>query len=187
MDGCEVLILMSDTYAIKRYHRQTVYTSGMNRKKKILVIFSLLFLAGLTGVAYVVYNSGFFADNNPKIAPQLTGRINLERHANNLQPVVVDSSLSNFATTKSRDVKISQLNYAQGVNPNNDPTTNVLIIPKITWALSSSDFQQQMVDSLENENAAFRKNILNPKYGSIGIGVASDSFNYYIVTKWKES
>ncbi len=138
-------------------------------------------------MAYLISSSGILAEDNPRIAPQLADRINLERHANNLPPVQVDSGLSNIAHTKSQEVKISQLNYAQGVNPNLDAATNVLIIPKITWALSSNDLQQQMVDSLENKDSTFRKNVLNPKYRMIGIGVTSDNYNYYIVTKWKDS
>ena len=178
---------MSDNYAIKRYHRQTVTPLGTSGKKKYLVIFGLVLLAGMAGMAYVVYTSGIFADDNPRIAPKLLGSINLERHANNLQPVQVDSSLANLAYTKSKEVKISQMNYAQGANPNPDDSTDVLVIPKISWALSSNDFQQQMAGSAENENSALRKNVLNPKYRTIGIGVTSDSYNYYIVTKWKDS
>jgi hypothetical protein len=178
---------MSDTYAIKRYHRQTVTVIGSTRKKKYLAIIALLLVAGVLGMAYLVYSSGILAEDNPRIVPQLAGRINLERQANNLPPVHIDSTLSNFAHTKSQEVKISQLSYAQGSNPNLDGATNVIIIPKITWALSGNDFQQQMIDNEENKDSAFRKNVLNPKYSSIGIGVTSDNYNYYIVTKWKES
>jgi hypothetical protein len=178
---------MSDNYAIKHHHRQTVTVIGMSRKKKYLAIIVLLLAAGMLGMGYLVYSSGILAENNPRIAPQLAWRINAERHANNLPPVQVDSTLSNLAYTKSQEVKISQLNYAQGVNPNLDGATNVLIIPKITWALSSNDLQQQMADSLENKDSTFRENVLNPKYRMIGIGVTSDNYNYYIVTRWKDS
>jgi uncharacterized protein YkwD len=178
---------MSDNYALKRYHRQTVPVMGTNRKKKVLLVFMLLFLAGAVGIVYLVYSSGILAEDNPKIVSQLARRINLERHANNLPVVSMDSSLSNLAYVKSKEVKISQLNYARGSNPNLDENTNVFIIPKITWALSGSDFRQQMVDSLENENSGFRKNVLNPRYRSIGIGMTSDSYNYFIVTQWKET
>jgi hypothetical protein len=178
---------MSDTYAIKRYHRQTVTVIGSSRKKKYLTIIVLLLVAGVLGMAYLVYSSGILAEDNPRIVPQLAGRINLERQANNLPPVQVDSSLSALAYTKSQEVKISQLNYAQGTNTNLDGATNIIIIPKITWALSGNDFQQQMIDSLENKDSAFQKNVLNPKYRKIGIGVTSDNYNYYIVTRWKDS
>jgi uncharacterized protein YkwD len=174
---------MSDNYAIKRYHRQTVSVVGMNRSRKYLTIFTILLLASIAGVTYVVYSSGIFASDNPEIAPGLVGRINLERHANNLPPVNIDDSLSYAANSKAREVKISPSNYARVMDANPDATTNIFIIPKVTWALSGSDFQQQVSDSAEN--AAFRRNMLNPLYRTVGIGVTSDSYNYFIVTKWK--
>jgi uncharacterized protein YkwD len=146
----------------------------------------LLLVAGTFGMAYLIYSSGILAEENPLIIPQLTGQINLERHAKNLPPVQVDSGLSSLAYTKSQEVKISQLNYAKGVNANLDATTNVLIVPKITWALSGNYVQQALADSLQNKDSAFSENVLNPKYRSIGIGVTSDGYNYYIVTKWKD-
>jgi|GEM_PF-1118251 len=177
---------MSDTYAIKRYHRQTVPVTGSSKKKKYLTVILLLLIAGMTGMAYLVYASGILAENNPAIAPQLAGRINLERQANDLPPVRIDSGLSNLAYKKSQEVKISQLNYAKGVNPNLDALTNVMIIPKITWAVSSDNLRQQMLESQADKESTFSSNVLNPDLRTLGIGVTSDSYNYYIVTKWKQ-
>ena len=177
---------MSDSYAVRRYHKQEVASFGTNRKKKYLLLFALVLLAGTAGIAYVIHSSGIFSDNNPNIAPQLVNRINLERHAADLPPVRVDNSLSYQAYAKSQEVKIASLNYAQGSDQNPDATTNIFIIPKITWALSSSDFQQQVFGSGENGvSSAFRGNVLNPRYHTVGIGISSDSYNYYIVTKWE--
>jgi uncharacterized protein YkwD len=176
---------MSDNYAIKRYHRQTVSVVGTNRNRKYLVIFVMLLLAGMAGTAYVVYSSGIFASDNPNLASRLAGRINLERQAGNLPPVQADDSLSYAAYGKAREVKISPRNYASGTDTDPDMTTNIFIIPKVTWALSGNDFQQQVANL--PENAAFRHNMLNPSYRTVGIGVTSDSYNYFIVTKWKSS
>ncbi len=178
---------MSNNYVIKRYHGQNVTVVGVSRRKKYLTIFVILLIAGISGMGYLLYSSGYFAPDNPSIAPRLADRINLERQANNLLPVQGDSSLSYLAYTKSQEVKISQFNYAQGANANPDASTNIIIIPKITWALSNKDFQQQVGDSIENKDSSFRNNLLNSKYKSIGIGVSSDNYNYYIVTKWKET
>lgn len=194
ISGIYILILlmsihrdcMSDTYAIKRYHRQTVPVTGSSKKKKYLTVILLLLIAGMTGMAYLVYASGILAENNPAIAPQLAGRINLERQANDLPPVRIDSGLSNLAYKKSQEVKISQLNYAKGVNPNLDALTNVMIIPKITWAVSSDNLRQQMLESQADKESTFSSNVLNPDLRTLGIGVTSDSYNYYIVTKWKQ-
>jgi hypothetical protein len=175
---------MADNYANKRYRRQTVSVVGIHKKKKFLVIFAILLLFTVVGLAYVIDSSGVLAEDNPKISSQLALRINQERHLNNLQPVLVDTSLSSIAFAKSRELKISWQNYGQGSDTNPDNTTNVFIIPKMTWALSGNDFQQQVADL--PENSAFRKNIMNPENRAVGIGVTSDSYNYFIVVKWKD-
>lgn len=177
---------MSDSYAVRRYHKRDVAVPGTTRKKKYLLLFALILLAGTAGVTYSVYSSGVFLDNNPNIAPQLITRINSERHTTSLEPVRLDNSLSYQAYTKSQEVKIASLNYAQEPNTDSDTTTNIFIIPKITWALSNSDFQQQIIGSGENGGSSvFRNNIMNSRYHSVGIGVSSDSYNYYIVTMWE--
>ena len=176
---------MSDNYAIKRYHRQTICPVGTSRKKKFLVITAIILLAGIGGMVYLVHTSGILAEDNPGIASRLATGINQERYASNLQPVVVDSSLSSLAYTRSREVKISSLNYVQGANRNPDGFTDVLIISKLSWVLSGNEFRQQILEPLENDNPAFRNNIQNPELRSIGIGVTSDNNNYYIVTQWK--
>jgi hypothetical protein len=176
---------MSDNYAIKRYHRQTVSVVGSNRKKKYLVLVLLLLVAGVLGMGWLVYSSGIMEAENPRLAPDLANRINLERQAHDLPPVQGDASLSYLAYTKSQEVKVAQLNYGQGGNANLDATTDVIIIPKMTWAFSGKDFRQQLADTPENAQSTFRNHVLDPAYRTIGIGVSSDSYNYYIVTKWK--
>lgn len=178
---------MADNYAVKRNHARSVTVVGISRKKKYLTVFIIILIAGIAGVGYLIHSSGILDPENPYLAPRLAERINLERQANDLPPVRGDASLSYLAYTKSQEVKISQLNYAQGTNANPDASTNVIIIPKLTWALSDKNFQLQAGDSMENKDTSFRKNILNPKYQIIGIGVSSDNYNYYIVTKWKEA
>ncbi|PKG31688.1 CAP domain-containing protein [Methanoregula sp.] len=145
----------------------------------------MLILTGAAGIAYLAWTSGIFADTNPVIAPRLAEQINLERHAHNLAPVQVDGTLAWQAATKSNEVRIAALNYVPGANSDPDATTNVLIIPKVTWALSDTSFRQQFTDKPDNANVAFRNNVLNPEYHMVGIGVSSDSYNYYIVTRWK--
>jgi hypothetical protein len=175
---------MSDNYAEKRYRRQVMTPVGTTgRKKKFLLLAAILIIAGLAGIGYLGYSSGIFTDD-PEIVSQLLTRINLERAAANLQPVQLDSSLSNLATVKSNEVKLSQLNYAGGANPALGDGVNVIVIPKISWALSGKDFVQQVTGTEENGNSAILKSIHNPKNSAVGIGVTSDNYNYFIVTKW---
>jgi uncharacterized protein YkwD len=175
---------MSDNYAIRRYHRQTVPVLGVNRKKKYLKILLILILAGVAGTAYLVYSSGILADDNPHIPQQMITRINLERQANNLVPVQQDERLANLALGTSREVTISSLTYSKGTGASSGDTTNVFVIPKISWAISGYDAQQQMFDALENSDGTFRSNVLNGEYSRAGIGVTSDGYNYYIAVKW---
>lgn len=175
---------MSDSYVVRNHYRHSAAAVGTRKKKKVLVVFLLLIAAGVVGLAYLVHSSGIFEDSNPEIVPRLAARINLERQAAGLSPVQSDGSLANAALKKSQEVKIASLNYAQGANTNPDAMTNVIIVPKITWAFSNSDFQQQFLRSSDNPNPGFLRNVYDPDMKIIGIGVSSDSYNYYIVTKW---
>jgi hypothetical protein len=176
---------MSDTYAIRRYHRQTVQVIGTSRKKKYLRLFLLLILAGVAGAAYLVYSSGILADENPRIPRQMMTRINLERQADGLAPVRQDDRLDNLALAGSRDVKISSLTYSPATDAVAGDDTNVFVIPKISWAISGYDEEQQVFDTLGNTDTSFRSNVLNRNYRNVGIGVTGDGYNYYIAVKWQ--
>lgn len=159
--------------------------TGTGRKKKVLVLFLLLLCAGAACVISVVWNSGVLSDNNPVLAPQIAGQINRERQALNLPPVQVDDALTNLAVSKSREVKIAGNTYAQRAASDPGAGTSILIIPKITWALSDHSFRQQFANPADNSGASLRANMANPVYRSVGIGVSGDGYNYYIVTIWK--
>jgi uncharacterized protein YkwD len=176
---------MSDNYAIRRYHRQTMPVLGINRKKKYLKLFLVMLLAGAAVTAYFVYTSGILADDNPRIPQQLVDRINLERQANNLPPVHMDDSLNNLAVKKSQELRSSPMTSGLQPTTQNGAGTNLFVIPKISWAISGYDSQQQMVDTLENSDNTFRSNLLNSNFRHVGVGVSGDGYNYYIVTNWQ--
>jgi uncharacterized protein YkwD len=176
---------MSDNYAIRRYHRQTMPVPGMNRKKKYLRIFLLMMIAGAAMAAYFVYSSGILADENPRIPQQFIDRINLERQENNLLPVHLDDHLNNQAGAKSQEAKYSPLTSVLQSDAHAGASTNLFVIPKISWAISGVDSQQQMFDTLENNDNTFRTHILNSNFRLVGIGVSSDGYNYYIATNWQ--
>lgn len=178
---------MSDNYAIRRYHRQTMPVLGVNRNKKYLKLFLLLLLAGAAVVVYFVYSSGLLTDDNPRIAQQMVDRINLERQAAGLPPVHLDTSMSTSAMKTSQDVKFSQVTTGslQSAGQAGAASTNLFIIPKISWAISGYDAQQQMFDALENNDKSFRANILNGNFRLLGVGVSGDGYNYFITTKWQ--
>jgi uncharacterized protein YkwD len=171
---------MSDTYTVRKYQRDTFHPLGLNRKKKYLKVFLLALLIAVSGTAYLAYTSGIFADANPEIPRQMITRINLERSASDLPPFELSASLTSASLKKSQDVRISPMAYPSGSS--NTDGTSVFIVPKLSWAISRFDSWQSIVDSFENTDPGFRTNVLNPQYHAIGIGVTSDSYNYYIVT-----
>jgi uncharacterized protein YkwD len=176
---------MSDTYTLQRYQHQTPAPLGTNRRKKYFRLFLVGLIIASIAVVYLVSTSGLLAEDNPQIPQQMLSRINLERQANNLPLVQLSETLTQDALKKSQEVKISPIAYQSGAGSRAAEGTNVLIIPKISWAISSYDFRQQMFDSLENNDNLFRKNILDRNYHMTGIGVTGDGYNYYIVTKWE--
>jgi uncharacterized protein YkwD len=175
---------MSDSYAIRRYHRQTVIPLGTNRRKKYLMLFLAMILAATVGIVFFAYTSGLLAEDNPQIPQQIIARINIVRQANDLPPVQLSQGLTKDAIKISRDVRVSPRGYLSGTGLKTGEAANIFVIPKISWAISGYDSQQQMFTTLENDNSLFRKNILDTAFDSVGIGVSGDAYNYYIVTIW---
>jgi uncharacterized protein YkwD len=174
---------MSDSYAAHYPNHHKVVPLGTNPRKKYLVLFLVIILAATAGIVYYAYTSGLLSENNPNIPRQVIARINLERQAGNLPPVVLSQDLTADAQKTSRIVRVSPMGYQSGTGPEN-AGINIFVIPKTTWALSGYDSQQQLFATLETDDALFRENILNPAYDSVGIGTSGDSYNYYIVTIW---
>ena len=176
---------MADNCTIRRYHRQTMPVLGANRKKKYMKLLLVLLIAGVAGMAYLVSSSGILADGSSRIPEQMISRINLERQADNLAPVQLDDALAGRALATSREMKMSSLANAPVGDSLADDTTNMFVIPKISWAISGYDTQQQLFDALGNEDPSFGASVLNSGYTDAGIGVTSDNYNYYIVVKWQ--
>jgi uncharacterized protein YkwD len=171
---------MSDTFSIQNYPRKNFHPLGTSRKKKYLKFFLVVVLVAVAGTMYLAYTSGIFADANPEIPKQVLARVNLERQTNNLEPFQYSESLASSAMTRSQDVRISPLAYRSGAKSSDG--TNIFVVSKISWALSRLDSRQTIADTFENTDNTFRENVLNSGYHSMGIGVSSDAYNYYIVT-----
>jgi len=175
---------MSDNYGIHHSRQKTLTPPGTNHRKKYLVLFLVILLAATAGAAYYAYTSGLLAEDNPHIPQQMVARINIERQADNLPPVLLSPSLTNEAIKVSREVRISPMGYQPGIASKGAESADIFVVPKISWAISDYDSQQQLVGTLENDNNRFRENILDSAHKSIGVGVTGDSYNYYIVTIW---
>jgi len=155
-----------------------------NRKRKNSRIFIFMILACITGIACLISGSGIWQDQNPQIPQKMLARINLERTANNLPVIQWNDNLASDATTASREIMVSRSPSA-GLTDSSPLRENVFVIPKIDWLFASFDSQGQLLDALENADPSFREYILNPEYHSVGIGLASDMYNYHIVTCWE--
>ncbi|MFA6333278.1 MAG: CAP domain-containing protein [Methanoregula sp.] len=176
---------MSDTSPVRRYRRQTTIVSETFRKRRFSGIALILLIAGTAGMVGLIAGSGIATDNNSRISDQLIARINLERLANNLEPVTVDAGLADRALAASTAALISSPVSSSGTDlPATSPSTNLFVIPADSWPVAGPEARQQIFDTLENNVNAFRNNILSGQYTKAGIGVTSDGNNQYIAVTW---
>lgn len=176
---------MSDQSTASHIRRKKIHVLGTSRKKKFLKILVLILFAAVVGLAYIAVNSGILADENPAISQQLITRINSERLSHNLPPLSTDASLAELAGRISLDTRVSPIAFHSPTGQKAGENTDVLIYPKISWAVSSINLEPSLFDSWRAEDPDFQRDILNSGYKNVGIGISSDSYNYYIVTKWQ--
>jgi hypothetical protein len=85
----------------------------------------------------------------------------------------------------SQETRISPMAYTSPAGQKSGGITDVFIYPKISWAVSSINLEPPLFDSWIAEDKNFERNLLNKGYKNVGIGISSDSYNYYLVTKWQ--
>ena len=176
---------MSDHSAASHYSRKKIHVLGTSRKRKYLKVLLIVLLAALAGLAYFAVNSGILAEENPAIPQHLITRVNSERLAHNLPPVQNDGNLAYQAERRSQEIRISQIAYNFQSGQKSGENTDAFIYPKISWAVSNINLEPPLFDSWIAGDAGFQSDILNTEYKKIGIGISSDGYNYYIVTKWE--
>ncbi|MDO9325719.1 MAG: hypothetical protein Q7T80_12280 [Methanoregula sp.] len=162
-----------------------MYVPGTSRNKKYLNLLVLVLFASLAGIACVAVNSGILAEENLEIPRHLLTRINSERLSHNLPPVKTDPNLTDLAVRMSQDARVSPGSYTSPAVQKSTGITDVFIYPKLSWAVASISLEPPLFDALVAEDTAFQQNLLNKGYNKVGIGISSDSYNYYIVTKWQ--
>ena len=172
---------MSDHYAIRRYHRQTAPVAGTNRKQYLRMVL-ILMLAAAAGVGYFVYSTGILADDNPRLQQDLLARINLERQANGLPVVQLNDAQTRAALATSRVAGVASLAPLPGTGSGG--ATNLIAIPKFSWATAGADARQQILDTVENQDTGYRASILTGKFRTVGIGISGDMYNYYVAITW---
>ncbi len=176
---------MSDQSTASRFRRKKLYVPGTSRNKKYLTVLLVVLFTALAGLAYIGVSSGILEKENPAIPQHLFLRINSERLAHNLPPVQIDRNLADQAERRSQEIRGSPLAYSPLAGQNTGEITDVFRYPKLSWAVSSISLEPPLFDTWIAEDADFQRDILNSGYRNIGIGIASDGYNYYIVTKWQ--
>lgn len=164
--------------------KKCTYWEPAERKKYLKILLVVLF-AAVAAVGYFAITSGVLAEENPALQEHLITRINNERLAHNLPPVLIDNSLANQAERSSQEFRVSQLAYTSWTGLNAGQGADAFIYPKISWAVSSIGLESPLFDSWVTGNADFADDIMNRDYTRIGIGISSDGYNYYIVTQWQ--
>jgi len=176
---------MSDHTPVSRHHRKKNHVLGIRRNKKYLRILLIVLLAALAAIVYFTITSGILADENPEISRHLITRINNERLAHNLPPVQENSTLTNQALLTSQNVRHSPTGHTSGSTAQTEQGTNVFTYPKLSWVLSAINLEPRFFDAWQKSDAGFTSDILNKEIGNVGIGISSEGYNYFIVTKWQ--
>jgi hypothetical protein len=154
-------------------------------RKKYSVLMVILFIAGIAGMVLVIAGSGLLAEGNPDLSRQVVERINLERQANSIAAVQVDDALAASALEASRKIRAASLTGPSAATSVPGDETNIIVIPKLSWAVSGYDAREQIFDMLENKDPSFRNNILASDYRDVGVGITSDALNYFIAIQWR--
>ena len=97
----------------------------------------------------------------------------------------MEDSLTNQAKAKSVQMKLAPLAYRTGPSAKSGAAEDINTLPKMSRALSILTIEAEPFDSWMNSNGQFKGDVMNPDFTSLGIGVESDGYNYYIVTLWQ--
>lgn len=104
--------------------------------------------------------------------------VNIEREKNGLQPLAFDSSISNVARAKSKDM--ADNNYFAHQSPTYGSAGDMLRNFGISWSAwgeniaSGQNTPEEVVNAWMNSEG-HRANILSPNFGKIGVGYVTSS------------
>jgi uncharacterized YkwD family protein len=104
--------------------------------------------------------------------------VNIEREKNGLQPLTFDSSISNVARTKSKDM--ADNNYFAHQSPTYGSAGDMLSNFGIKWSAwgeniaSGQDTPEEVVNAWMNSEG-HRANILSQNFGKIGVGYVTNT------------
>ncbi|HBF5318244.1 TPA: sporulation protein [Clostridioides difficile] len=123
-------------------------------------------------------NSGSTSENFSAYQKEVVDLVNIERGKAGLNPLTLDSSISNVATKKSQDMIDN--NYFSHNSPTYGSPFDMLKKFGISYKTAGENIAMGQKTPKEVVNAwmnseGHRKNIMNPNFSKIGVGVAQKS------------
>ncbi|MCC0698363.1 sporulation protein [Clostridioides sp. ZZV15-6383] len=123
-------------------------------------------------------NSGSTNENFSAYQKEVVDLVNIERSKAGLNPLTLDSSISNVATKKSQDMIDN--NYFSHNSPTYGSPFDMLKKFGISYKTAGENIAMAQKTPKEVVNAwmnseGHRKNIMNPNFSKIGVGVAQKS------------
>ncbi|HDF4104530.1 TPA: sporulation protein [Clostridioides difficile] len=123
-------------------------------------------------------NSGSTSENFSTYQKEVVDLVNIERSKAGLNPLTLDSSISNVATKKSQDMIDN--NYFSHNSPTYGSPFDMLKKFGISYKTAGENIAMGQKTPKEVVNAwmnseGHRKNIMNPNFSKIGVGVAQKS------------
>ncbi len=116
--------------------------------------------------------------SNSSYEQRVVQLVNVEREKNGLNPLALDSSISNVARAKSKDM--ADNNYFAHQSPTYGSAGDMLRNFGINWSAwgeyiaSGQNTPEQVVNAWMNSEG-HRANILSTNFGKIGVGYVTDS------------
>ncbi|HAQ41130.1 MAG TPA: hypothetical protein DCM73_10075 [Clostridiales bacterium] len=120
--------------------------------------------------------------SNASYEKRVVQLVNVEREKNGLQPLTLDSSISNVARTKSKDM--SDNNYFAHQSPTHGSAGDMMRNSGINWSAwgeniaSGQDTPEEVVNAWMNSEG-HKANILSPNFGKIGVGYVNNGTPYW--------
>ena len=176
---------MSDHTPASHHHQKKLHVLGVSRKKKYLKVLIIILCAVVAALAWFTLSLGILADENPEIPRHMIAWINTERAASSLPPVIISETLAHEALLASQEIRVSRTSYTSWQKTPADQETNVFIYPKLSWAMSGIGLEPMLFDAWRTSDSGSVSPVLDKDARDVGIGVSSDGYNYYIVTKWQ--
>ncbi|TSC92972.1 MAG: calcium-chelating exported protein [Candidatus Berkelbacteria bacterium Licking1014_7] len=152
----------------------------LNFFKKSKIGLSLLAMTSLVAISGIFTVSRAFSAKTEYLPENIIEKINNQRKNFDLSELVVDVHLENAALSKAHH--IIEHNYFDHYSPDGVSPWDFILSSGYDYRYAAENLAINYTDSAEVVTAwmvseSHRKNILNPKYENIGVGIATGKVN----------